>query len=398
MNRTTEQNSSKKNGVIIGGSGLIGGTLVHYFKTRFSGKVDILAPNSKKLSIRVPEDIHQYFDKVKPDFIINTAIASIDSDPQLAYEVNYLGSINLALKALELDIPYIHISSAATLPPGENLKENDHLPLQPQLSNYAKSKLMAEMTLRHLFETRGLDYSAVRLAVVYGKHDHKIQGFHRLFFSIIDQTMPVMLTKPGVMHSYSNATKLPYFIDHILENRREFSGETYNFVDKNPVELSQLILTLKSYLELDVPKEIYVPYPLAKFGRNVIEMIVKGLAKIGIEARMPAELMFLENFYKTQTLSHEKLEQSSFKDPEPGQTIFTRLPDLIQYYVTRWEQLNLIEPINKEFFDPKQRAEDFLRTPETLLDAIHRGAIDPFSNTSDPCGRGVEIKDTGSGE
>ncbi|MDH3349288.1 MAG: sugar nucleotide-binding protein, partial [Desulfobulbaceae bacterium] len=81
----------KKIGVIIGGAGLIGGTLVHYFKKNAGEKVDIYAPNSKKLSLREPEDIGLYLDKWNPDFIINTAIASIDSDPQLALEVNYLG-------------------------------------------------------------------------------------------------------------------------------------------------------------------------------------------------------------------------------------------------------------------------------------------------------------------
>ncbi len=382
---------SKRVGVIIGGSGLIGGTLLYYFKTKAADHVEILAPNSKKLSLRVPEDINQYFSQTKADFIINSAIAAIDSDPQLAFEVNYLGAINLARKALELNIPYIHISSAAILPLGENLTEEDHLPLTKDLSNYAKSKLMTEMTLKHLHETQGLDYTIVRLAVVYGKHDHKIQGFHRLFFSIVDQAMPFMLTKRGVMHSYSNAQKLPDFIHHMLDHREEFTGQTYNFVDRNPVELAQLILTIKSYLELSVPKEVYVPYALARIGKKVIELIVKGLIRIGIEAKMPGELMFLDRFYQAQTLSPEKLLHSSYVDPDPQKTIFTELPDIIQYYVTRWEQLNLIEPFNKEFFDPKKRAEEFLHSPETLLELIHAGAVDPFAGPVDPCRNGKDL-------
>ncbi|MBU0730311.1 MAG: SDR family oxidoreductase [Proteobacteria bacterium] len=376
---------SKRTGVILGGSGLIGGTLMYYFKTRMPVEMEILAPNSKKLSLRVPGDINQYFTNVRPDFIVNAAIAAIDSDPQMAFEVNYLGTVNLARKALELGVPYIHISSAAILPPGENLTEDDQLPLSADLSNYAKSKLMAEMTLKHMHEKEGLDYSIIRLAVVYGKHDHKIQGFHRLFFSIADQSMPVLLTRRGVMHSYSNSSKLPYFIHHILDNREEFSGETYNFVDSSPVELAQIILTIKAYMEMSVPKEIYLPYPVAKAGRKIIDLLIRGLAKIGIEARMPGELMFLENFYKTQTLSAEKLNRSSYVDPAPEKTVFTQLPDLIQYYTTRWEQLNLIEPINREFFDPRKCADEFLRSPEELIEAIHTGKVDPAANGFDVC-------------
>ncbi|MGV1100676.1 NAD-dependent epimerase/dehydratase family protein [Thiovibrio sp. JS02] len=369
---------AKKTGILIGGSGLIGGTLLHYFKTRAGDEVTILAPNSKKLSLREPDDIRRYFEKTKPDFIINSAIAAIDSDPQLAYEINYMGTVSLAKAASELSIPYIHLSSAATMPTGTDLREEDRLDLAPDLPNYTKSKLMAELTLEHLRKTRGLDFTAIRLGIVYGAHDHKIQGFHRLFFSIVARAMPILLTKKEAMHSYSNSRKLPHFVAHVLTNREEFSGQTYNFVDPLPVSLSQLILTIKSYLGLTAPREVYIPYPLARFGMHLVARLVRLISRLGIEARMPAELMFLEKFYETQTLSAAKLAASSFVDPDPEATIFTELPDLIQYYVTRWEHLNLIEPFDKEFFDPRRRAEEFLRSPDKLLREVHAEANLPF--------------------
>lgn len=371
----------KRLGVLIGGSGLIGGTLMHYFKTR-TPDIDILAPNSKKLSLREPEDIKRYFTRYRPDFIINCAIAAIDSDPQLAFEINYLGSINLARVAMALGIPYIHFSSAAVMPEGENLTEEDLLSLTPDLANYPKSKLMTELTLRHLHERHGLDYTTVRLAIVYGEHDHKIQGFHRLFFAIASESMPVMLTRPGVMHSYSNAKKLPFFIHYLLDHRDEFGGRTYNFVDRNPVALPQLILTIKNYLELSIPKEIYIPYPLAKMGRICLQGVIRALTRIGIDAKMPAEVMFLENFYNSQTLSPTRLERSSFADPLPEETIFTEMPALIQYYLTRWEHLNLVSTFNREFFDPKRHADDFVSRPAALLDTVNHGRLDSVIDLS----------------
>jgi len=367
-----ESPTFSKLGVLLGGSGLIGGSLMYFFKSKSDQKIDILAPNSKKLSLREPGDIKRYFQQFKPDFLINCAIASLDSNPKLALEVNYLGTFYLARVALELGIPYIHISTAATLPMGENLREEDQLPLTLSLSNYAKSKLMAELSLKHLRETQQLDYTIIRLPVVYGTHDHKIQGFHRLLYAIVSQSMPLMFTHDRVMHSYANARKLPYFVQHVLNHREEFSGQTYHFADPNPVLLSQLILTIRSYLNLTVPKEIYLPYPVAKFGKSVMRFILRRMTRIGIEARMPAELMFLENFYQTQTLSAAKLQRSSFIDPFPDETIFTNLPDLIEYYITRWEQLNLISTFNREFFDPQKRAEEFLASPQTLLQSFHR--------------------------
>ena len=370
--------AAEKTGVLLGGSGLIGGTLLYYFKTQAEGRINVLAPNSKKLSLRDPDDIRRYFERAKPAFIINCAIAAIDSDPQLAYEINYLGTVYLAQAAQELGIPYIHLSSAAVMPTGRNLGEEARLTLRPELPNYTKAKLMAELTLEHLHRVRELDYTTIRLGIVYGAHDHKIQGFHRLFFAIVDRSMPVLFTRQEALHSYSNARKLPYFISQVLENRPEFSGQTYNFVDPNPISLGQLILTIRSYLELKTPREIYLPLPVARFGMGIMARLVRLITRLGIEARMPAELMFLQNFYETQTLSAAKLRNSSFSDPDPEATIFTELPTLIEYYVTRWEHLNLIEPFNKEFFDPRKRAEEFLHTPDQLLEAVHEESGAPF--------------------
>ncbi len=370
-------------GILIGGSGLIGGTIANYFKTKTQDSIELRAPSSKKLSIRSAGDIRDYLKRVRPDFVINTAIANIDSDSQLAFEVNYLGTLNLARAAAALHIPYIHISSAATLPNGEELSEEDHLPLTAHLSNYAKSKLMAEETLRHMHKMVGLDYTCIRLAVVYGEHDHKIQGFHRLFFSIADEAMPALFTKKKVMHSYSNANKLPYFVHHVLLNRQEFSGETYHFVDKEPVELANLILTIKSYLEVKTPREIYIPYSVATMAKKTMDVLLKIFSKIGLKASLPAELMFLESFYKTQTLSSRKLRQSSFRDPMPEETIYTKLPALVIYYLTRWSHQNLISTFSESMIQSTTMDTEFQQAPQSLLNSIHQDSISPFAELRD---------------
>ncbi len=373
-----EGSERKRLGVLIGGSGLIGGTLAHYFKTKTEHEIDIRAPSSKKLSIRNADDIKNYLIRARPDFVINSAVAALDCDAQLAFEVNYLGCVNLARACCALGIPYIHISSAATLPNGENLSEEDHLPLSPALTHYAKSKLMAERTLRHMGKTQGLDFTIIRLAIVYGEHDHKIHGFHRLFFSIADEAMPFMVTRKGVKHSYTNANKIPYFVHHVLNHREEFSGETYHLVDKEPVEMAELILTIRSYLELNRPREIYVPYPVIRSGKVFLQWLASILNWFGISVRLPPELIFLEHFYKTQTLSSQKLRESSFVDPFPQETIYTALPRLVVYYLERWGHLNLITTFNEEFLGKFELEEDFVQNPRNLLNSIHADSIAPF--------------------
>ncbi len=375
--------TTKTTGVLIGGSGLIGGTIVNYYKTQHPKTVDIRAPSSKKLSIRQEDDIRRYLTEVKPDFIINAAMANLGSSGQLAYEVNYLGPVNLARAAATLKIPYIHISSAATLPAGENLKEEDTRPLTPDLNNYSKSKLMAEKTLQLMADREGLDFSCVRLAIVYGAHDHKIQGFHRLLFSIADESMPVLFTKKNTLHSYSNARKLPYFIHHMLENRTEFSNKTYHFVDKNPVDLASLILTIKSYLHQKSPREIYIPFWLANIGRKCLIVLLNLLRKLGMKAALPPELMFLNSFYRSQTLSAKKLAKSSFVDPLPEESIFTQLPSLVIYYLTRWTQENAITTYKDSLESESSVERTFKNNPQALIDSLHKQGFAPFSQTEE---------------
>ncbi len=372
------QQSKKTRGIVVGGSGLVGGALVHYFNKCCTDNIEILSPNSKKMSLASEDDIARYAAYWKPDFIINSAITAIDSDPQLAYTINYVGSINLAKVALKLNIPYIFISSAAVLPAGKNITEAQQRSLEAKLSNYAKSKLMSERTLQHMQEHDGLDFTALRLAIVYGKHDHKIQGFHRLLYSITDQAMPLFLTAKGVRHSYSNTKKVPLFIHHALKNRAEFSGQIYNFADPQPVELVHLIQTIKNFLGVSKPRNIYLPLKVATFGSGCLKVLLKALLQIGVEAKMPPELMFLDQFYESQTLDTTKLEQSSFKDPHPEQSVYSRLPEMIEYYISRWEPRNLISGFNDDFFVTREDIQQFIDTPEELLRQIHTQEFSPF--------------------
>lgn len=378
MGEASRKENAAQLGVVIGGSGLIGGTIVNYFKSRSSEPITVLAPSSKKLSIRESADIRRYLASTRPDFVINSAIANIDSDSQLSFEVNYLGTLNLARTAAALGIPYIHISSAATLREGTNVTEEEKREITANMSNYAKSKLMAETTLEYMHRHHGLDYTVIRLGVVYGNHDHKIQGFHRMLFSIADESMPCIFTNKSVMHSYSNCRKLPYFIHHALNNRPEFSGKSYNFVDEEPINLAHLILTIKSFLQVSTPREIYIPYQVARFGKKVTSALLRVMRKFGLKATLPPELIFIRHFYTTQTLSIRRLKESSFIDPLADETVYTRLPDMVIYYLTRWGHQNLISTYNEEIKLDRSIEDDFANRPLQLLESVHLDSTEPF--------------------
>ena len=142
--------------------------------------------------------------------------------------------------------------------------------------------------------------------------------------------------------------------------------------------MADLILTIKSYLELKRPREIYVPYPIIRSGKFFLQRLANFLNWFGISVRLPPELIFLENFYKSQTLSSEKLHNSSFHDPFPGENIYTTLPNLVVYYLERWGHLNLITTFNEEFLGKFELEDDFVNDPSALMNSIHADSVSPF--------------------
>ncbi len=366
-------------GVLLGGSGLIGGTVLYHFKKRSaSSPIRVLSPNSKELSLRVESDIRSYFQEVKADFIVNCAIAELDSDPQMTAEINCLGAIALARVAIELGIPYVQISSGAVMENGEDVRESDRLGFDVELENYAKGKLIAEHAIEELGRSEGLDYTIVRLGIVYGTHDHKIRGFHRLLFSIVEGAIPLLPTRRSARHSYTNARKLPAFVEHLLTRREEFGGRTYHFVDAEPVRLGDLIRAVKKRLGTTAPLDFYLPYPVARLLSRALPFLAWLTGRLGIEARPPTELMFLERFYHSQVLSPASLIGSSFVDPEPDATIFTELPRITDYYLQRWRNLNLLQPQERHWSAADVHVDEFTEAPERLVRRLVEGARSPF--------------------
>jgi hypothetical protein len=146
------------------------------------------------------------------------------------------------------------------------------------------------------------------------------------------------------------------------------------------VELVALIKAIKAYLDVKSPREIYVPYPLARAGQTFIMWLIKRLGRVGVEIRLPAELQFMKSFYETQTMSMEKLENSSYRDLEPEATVFTELTSIIYYYLIRWKHLNRITTFKEEIQDSSKPAGEFLDSPETLLESINKYSHKPLDD------------------
>jgi UDP-glucose 4-epimerase len=187
--------------LITGGCGFVGANLVRRIKDRYSKSVDLIVVDNETAGTPADlppgvvtyrrADVRDYAALAEVasrcDTIIHLAAHSgvIDSieDPNLNFEVNARGTLNVLLAARDAGVRRVVLASTG----GAILGETDppvHEEMLPRpLSPYGASKLAAEAYATAFGHCYGLQVTALRFANVYGPYSrHKgsaVAGFFR---------------------------------------------------------------------------------------------------------------------------------------------------------------------------------------------------------------------------
>lgn len=130
--------------LITGGSGKLGTALKKVFKKG-------LFPTKSELDITNNLNVKKYFDKMSPDIIIHTAaIANVklcEADKKLAWNTNYLGTLNLikASKNLKRQPYFIYVSTACVFDGVNAPFSEDDIPNPKNF--YSLTKLLSEVSV-----------------------------------------------------------------------------------------------------------------------------------------------------------------------------------------------------------------------------------------------------------
>jgi dTDP-4-dehydrorhamnose reductase len=157
---------------IIGANGQLGADVVSAFRS--CGEA--VAPlTHADIDISSPESVRAVLGSLRPSIIVNTAamhhVENCESNPLRAYEVNALGSRNLAIVARDLDAKLVHVSTDYVFDGAKRTPyvESD----QPApLNVYGNTKLAGEGFIRGAAEK----YFIVRTSALYGKHPCRAKG------------------------------------------------------------------------------------------------------------------------------------------------------------------------------------------------------------------------------
>jgi UDP-glucose 4-epimerase len=178
--------------LVTGGAGFIGSNIVEaYFNKGFevviidnlsTGKEEYIHPKATFYKTDICSDeFLKIVEKEKPD-VINHQAAQIDvqtsiKDPMYDAKINILGTINV-LEACRLNpnTSIVYASSAAVYGTPEYLGIDENHPVKP-ISSYGISKHTPEHYIQAYHNLYGIQYSILRYANVYGKHqDPKGEG------------------------------------------------------------------------------------------------------------------------------------------------------------------------------------------------------------------------------
>lgn len=219
--------------LILGAKGNIGGFLAKYLKPYH----EIISVSKDTLDITSKSKVFSLISNKSPNVVIDSAgISNIDycqSNEQVSYSVNTIGTMNIALACSKLDIPIIYISSAQVYG-SENIYSHSEIDECNPINIFGKSKLAGENLIRTLCKK----YFILRTSWCFGGERCFVKNIlekkNTPIFMIAD-----MVVNPTYVVDLSNA---------ILSMLDSTTYGVYNCVNKGETSKSSLVKYIFDYL------------------------------------------------------------------------------------------------------------------------------------------------------
>ena len=191
---------------------------------------DVVAIGREDLDLENPNDISNFIDNIKPDFIVHpaayTAVDKAESDPEMAYQINVVASQVLAKKVSELDIPIIYFSTDYVFDGLKNELYIEEDKANPQ-SVYGQTKFQGEEAIR-----QHKKHIILRTSWVFGSHGH---NFIKTILKLIQEKDNLFMVSDqcGAPTSSSMLADITFkIIQKIIDNKDSNDFGTYHLTSE----------------------------------------------------------------------------------------------------------------------------------------------------------------------
>ena len=153
--------------LLIGGSGQLGQSLQ---KIDWDASIEMVAPSSKELDVKIPSEVTKYIKNLHPSFVINasawTNVPGAENQYEEALKLNSEAVRNIAIACKEVESGLVHVSTDYVF---DGMKGSPYteLDLCNPLNAYGKSKRAGELGI---ISAELQDYYIIRTSWLYSKY------------------------------------------------------------------------------------------------------------------------------------------------------------------------------------------------------------------------------------
>lgn len=237
--------------LILGNKGMLGSVFDHYLSDL--GRYEVIGADKNEVDITDKKALRIFFEKIKPDFVINCAaytdVDGAEASREMAFAINGEAVKNIAELCKDLDTTLIHFSTDYVFD-GKNpvgYKEED----EPNPINvYGESKLAGEKYIQEICEK----YYIIRTAWLFGPNGKNFVATMLRLFSekdelkvVNDQVGSPTFTcdlVPVVVSTFIDSVN-PYGVYHIT-NKGETTWYGFACAIRNVIDSDVKILPISS--------------------------------------------------------------------------------------------------------------------------------------------------------
>ena len=234
--------------LVTGANGMVGRNLLDYLSTKGVETIPTDLSGQKLSGNLLEKDFVDSLESLDFDAIVHLAavtdIKKTIENPQLCYEVNCFGTLNILELAVKKRAKrFVFSSSANVFGAPKKLPVTEESPFDPRVP-YDYSKVIGEQLVMSYFKNRALPVAITRSWLLFGEHDQPTRATIRFIRACLSNEPLTLYNGGRDTTAPSHAANYAKLVLTILQNDGS-RGEAFNFGGEKVVKIRELAQMIK---------------------------------------------------------------------------------------------------------------------------------------------------------